>query len=112
MLDPVAVGSAGEVAVGAGGEVAVVLGREVAVGLGRDVAVGAAILRAALSEIPLHPDDLDSIEEASTAHFPIKAADLMPRFEGRALGEKLAALEQRWIASGFKLTRDALLDEV
>jgi poly(A) polymerase len=33
----------------------------------------------------------------------------MPRLSGPALGEKLTALELRWIASGFRLTREDLL---
>ncbi|MFZ9134034.1 MAG: hypothetical protein ACO21B_12585, partial [Gemmobacter sp.] len=38
------------------------------------------------------------------------AADLIPAHEGPALGARLAALEARWIASGFTLTREALLE--
>ena len=38
------------------------------------------------------------------------AADLIPAYEGPALGARLAALEARWIASGFTLTREALLE--
>jgi len=43
--------------------------------------------------------------------FPITAADLMARgmTEGKALGEALAALEEKWEASDYRLTRDALL---
>ena len=41
--------------------------------------------------------------------FPIRAADLMPEYEGPALGERLRLLETLWITSGFELTRDELL---
>jgi poly(A) polymerase len=33
----------------------------------------------------------------------------MPQLSGAALGERLAALEARWIASGFRLSREDLL---
>jgi poly(A) polymerase len=39
----------------------------------------------------------------------VKARDLMPELQGPALGARLKELEDRWIASGFRLTRDELL---
>jgi len=39
----------------------------------------------------------------------LKAADLMPDYQGPALGKRLAELEDRWIASGFSLTKAQLL---
>ena len=72
---------------------------------GRDV----ALLMAALTEQPL-PSDLDAVlAVGAAAEFPLKPRDLMPGLQGKALGERLAALEARWIASGFRLTRDELL---
>lgn len=72
---------------------------------GRDV----VLLNAALFETPL-PDDLAcALETGAAARFPVTPRDLMPAFQGPALGEKLAALETRWIASGFTLSRDDLL---
>ena len=46
--------------------------------------------------------------------FPITAKDLMARGmkEGKALGEALATLEQRWEESDYTLTREALLEMV
>ena len=41
--------------------------------------------------------------------FPVSARDLMPEFAGKALGDRLQELEERWIASDFSLTRDELL---
>jgi poly(A) polymerase len=35
----------------------------------------------------------------------------MPAYEGPRLGQRLKELEQRWIDSGFTLTRDDLLAE-
>ena len=46
----------------------------------------------------------------SSATFPIAASDLMPKLSGKALGDHLKQLEQQWIESGFKLTKDQLLD--
>ena len=52
---------------------------------------------------------LETLPEAAAAQFPLKAADLMPAFEGAALGAKLKELEALWIASGFRLDAKALL---
>jgi len=57
-------------------------------------------------------DDLEiEITKAASAIFPISAADLMPDLQGAALGQRLADLKTRWIASGFTLSRAELLDE-
>ena len=42
--------------------------------------------------------------------FPLKAADLMPKLQGPALGKALKDAEARWIASGFTLTKADLID--
>ncbi|MEM9756149.1 MAG: CCA tRNA nucleotidyltransferase [Pseudomonadota bacterium] len=55
------------------------------------------------------PADVSEAEFAAAAEFPIRATDLMPALSGPALGERLAELEARWIASGFNLSRDDLL---
>lgn len=52
--------------------------------------------------------DAFAIARGASATFPIRAADLMDRFEGPALGAKLKDLESRWVASGFTLTADQL----
>ncbi len=46
--------------------------------------------------------------------FPITAKDLMAKgmVEGKALGDTLAALEQRWEQSDYSLTREALLSDL
>ncbi|WP_375259070.1 CCA tRNA nucleotidyltransferase [Citreimonas sp.] len=71
----------------------------------RDVAV----LRAAMLGQPLPADATAQIDRGANASFPVTARDLMPDYEGAALGEKLRALEKRWIASDFTLTRNDLL---
>ncbi|MBC6438641.1 MAG: CCA tRNA nucleotidyltransferase [Rhodobacteraceae bacterium] len=68
------------------------------------------ILRAAASEQPLSPDQLARARRGAGAICPIRAADLMPRLRGPALGAALAALEARWIASDFTLSRSDLLN--
>lgn len=68
-----------------------------------------ALLRAALAGQPLADDLRPRLKAAAVARFPVKPADLMPGYQGPALGRRLAELERRWVASGFTLTRAALL---
>lgn len=67
------------------------------------------LLRAVLFEQPLAPGVKDDLAHGAAARFPVKAVDLMPDFSGASLGARLAELEQRWIASGFRLGRDDLV---
>lgn len=67
------------------------------------------LLRAALLDAPLDPNALDDLERGANAAFPVKPSDLMPDYTGPALGQRLQELEDRWIASGFKLGREHLL---
>jgi poly(A) polymerase len=76
---------------------------------GPDTAASIVLARAALLETPPPSGWTDDIAQGAAARFPVTAADLMPQLSGPALGETLAALEARWIASGFSLTRDDLL---
>ena len=82
---------------------------EVAYRSGADVAYAAFMLRVAMAEQPPEMALLESISQATKAVFPISAKDLMPAFQGPALGERLTALEQRWIKSGFALGKQDLL---
>jgi poly(A) polymerase len=66
------------------------------------------LLRAAIFEQAVSTQDVQALNAGATARFPVQANDLIPEYEGRALGEKLKELEQRWISSGFTLTRDEL----
>ncbi len=83
-----------------------VLGYRHGVPIARDI----LLLRAAILEQPLDPAALDAASVGAEAVFPIKARDLMPQHQGPALGERLKTLEERWIASGFALTRWELLE--
>lgn len=69
------------------------------------------LLRAAILEQPLDPQDLKAAEFGAKAVFPLRAADLMPEFTGPGLGRELERLRQKWIGSGFSLTREDLLDK-
>jgi poly(A) polymerase len=77
--------------------------------LGAEAAHSAILVRAALIGAP--PPETAKAEAArgAAAKFPVNSADLMPALQGAALGERLQALEARWIASDFQLTRENLL---
>lgn len=77
--------------------------------LGLRLAAGATLVRAALLESPPPEGWEDAVARGAAARFPVRAADLMPGLAGPALGARLRELEDRWIASDFRLTRDALL---
>ncbi|PVA10749.1 CCA tRNA nucleotidyltransferase [Pelagivirga sediminicola] len=78
---------------------------------GANAARDILLLRAAMLEMPLDNAALKAAHVGAGAVFPVTAKDLMPRYEGAALGARLKTLEARWIASGFALTRQDLLDE-
>lgn len=82
---------------------------EIAYREGLEIATGALILRSALGNHPIEPSALLPLKTASQARFPITAKDLMPDLNGKALGDRLDALERHWLASDFTLTRDELL---
>jgi poly(A) polymerase len=76
---------------------------------GPKVAEDVVLLRAAMAGTPLPEGWEAEVAAGAAAEFPVRAADLMPALSGPALGARLKALEARWIASGFTLTREALL---
>lgn len=77
-------------------------------GTARDIAL---ILAASLEQHP--PADLEDIlARGADACFPVKAADLIPDYQGAALGQALKALEVRWITSGFTLSKAELLESL
>ncbi|HSF65062.1 MAG TPA: CCA tRNA nucleotidyltransferase, partial [Paracoccaceae bacterium] len=81
-------------------------GAELAFRHGVEVAEDTLLARAALTGTPL-PGGWDAaLPQAAAARCPVTAADLMPALQGPALGAALRAIEDRWIASGFTLTRD------
>ncbi len=76
----------------------------------RHLAEDAALVRAALTGAPLPEnwrDDLARGKRHVTA--PVLAADLLPVYQGAALGVRLRALEDRWLRSDLRASRDELL---
>ncbi len=79
--------------------------------LGEVDAKDALLLRATFTESPVAKDGLDAIALGAAARFPVAAQDLGPDYRGAGIGNRLRELEKRWIASGFRLSRDDLLSE-
>ena len=77
--------------------------------LGAEAGADALLARAALLESPLPGQWQADVARGAASRFPVTAADLMPQLTGPALGAKLALLEDRWLASDLRLTRDDLL---
>ncbi|MFX0542356.1 CCA tRNA nucleotidyltransferase [Roseovarius sp. S4756] len=76
---------------------------------GAEAARDILLLRAALLEQPLDAGALRASASGARQVFPVRAADLMPGYQGAALGARLKTLEARWIDSGFALSRNDLL---
>lgn len=66
-------------------------------------------LRAAVFETPLPKSWHDDVVRGANAKFPVTANDLMPALQGPALGARLRALQDRWLATGLTLSRAELL---
>ncbi|MEM6636872.1 MAG: CCA tRNA nucleotidyltransferase [Pseudomonadota bacterium] len=76
---------------------------------GPDGARDILLVRAASLQVPIEPADLAAADRAAKQHFPVRADDLMPTYQGAALGKRLDQLEEQWIASGFTLSKEELL---
>ena len=79
---------------------------------GAPLAKDILLLRAAMLEMPMTPGSFAAVERGAAATFPVKATDLMDRFQGKALGDALRRLELRWIDADFSLSRSELLAEI
>jgi len=77
--------------------------------LGADLGRDAMLARAAILEQPLPEAWEAETARGADARFPVAAADLMPGLSGEALGARLKALEAKWLASGLRPDREALL---
>ena len=51
----------------------------------------------------------EEVARGADADFPVSAADLMPGFQGEALGARLRELQDTWLASGLTSRREDLL---
>ncbi|AKS47703.1 poly(A) polymerase [Octadecabacter temperatus] len=72
-------------------------------------AVHCLLLRWASLLQPFDESALEDIWLGAEASFPINAADLMPTYSGKALGDRLNQLEDVWLKSKFSATKDELL---
>lgn len=77
--------------------------------LGADAGADAMLAHAALIGQNLPDGWAQEIARGAAAKFPVRAADL-PELQGAKLGARLKALQQRWLQSGLRLTKSALLD--
>ncbi|MDO9639250.1 MAG: CCA tRNA nucleotidyltransferase [Pseudotabrizicola sp.] len=77
--------------------------------LGDALGVDAVLARAAVMEQPLAEGWAAEVARGAAAEFPLRAADLIDRVQGPALGAALEAARQRWLASNLTLTRAQLL---
>jgi poly(A) polymerase len=77
--------------------------------LGESLATDAVLARAATFGSAPPPRWQSDIARGAAAAFPVTAADLMPAFEGEALGARLKELQAHWLASDLTLDREALL---
>jgi len=82
---------------------------ELAYRFGPDLARDVLLLRQAIAGQEWPPALDAELAKGAAVRFPVKAADLAGQYEGAALGQRLRDLETRWIASGFRLSREQLL---
>lgn len=82
---------------------------EIAYRHGAEAARDILLVRSAALGVGLPTGWEEEVARGAAARFPLRAADLMPGLSGAALGERLKLLEDRWIASGFRLSREQLL---
>ncbi|MFO7805155.1 MAG: CCA tRNA nucleotidyltransferase [Paracoccaceae bacterium] len=76
---------------------------------GADTARDRLLVLSAVLGQTLPPDDIAAAKHGAAQVFPLKAADLMDRYQGPALGRALKEAENRWLESDFTLTKDDLL---
>lgn len=82
---------------------------EIAYRHGQTIAEQVMLMRCALNGQPPESGWSETIQTAAKAKFPVAARDLMPVYQGPALGARLTELESKWIASEFTLSRQELL---
>lgn len=75
---------------------------------GLAVGLGAALLRSAMANTPISPNLMQAIEVGANTKFPVSSRDLK-NLSGPALGKRLQAIKQEWLASDLSLSRESLL---
>lgn len=76
---------------------------------GVETGMDVLLLRGTMTGSAPTEQEMSALKQGSESVFPVTSADLMPEFEGPALGQKLRELEISWIASGFMLSKSDLL---
>jgi poly(A) polymerase len=77
--------------------------------LGAARGADAVLVRAALAGAAPPAGWQREVARGADAAFPVAAADLMPTLSGPALGARLEALRERWLAADLRPTRDDLI---
>ena len=68
-----------------------------------------SLLQNSFEKRELNKSLINQISSITTNLFPVKAADLGPKYHGKEIGNKLYELESKWIKSKFKLSKAQLL---
>lgn len=76
---------------------------------GAEIATQGYLIRCALAESLPDASYPETLADAAAQTFPVRAADLMPTYQGPALGARLSQLKSAWIASGFALDKQELI---
>jgi poly(A) polymerase len=82
---------------------------ETAYRFGAEAGVDKLAIEAASLSQNIDPNQMSLVQSAANQRCPVAAQDLMPTLQGAALGQALKDAENRWISSGFTLTKDDLI---
>ena len=77
--------------------------------LGESRGWDAVLLRAAMFECAPEKTARADVSKGAAARFPVQATDLMPKFEGAALGQELARLRENWLKSDLTQDKNTLM---
>jgi poly(A) polymerase len=76
------------------------------------IALDSILVRSSLHSTEPIKNVYHRIKLGSVAKFPVKSVDLAEYFSGPKLGKMLAYLEQKWIESDFRLSKEVLLSTI
>ena len=76
------------------------------------IALDSILVRSSLHSTEPSKNVYHRIKLGSVAKFPVKSVDLAEYFSGPKLGKMLAYLEQKWIESDFRLSKEVLLSTI
>ena len=76
------------------------------------LALDSILVRSSLHSTEPSKNVYHRINLGSVAKFPVKSVDLAEYFSGPKLGKMLAYLEQKWIESDFRLSKEVLLSTI